>query len=303
MKILVTGGTGFVGRQLVQDLLSQGHEVRLLTRQVVLREGVETYHLFDIEDEDSQRLAMQGVDVICHLAGRAHVMGPAPANHEALFEKVNVDWTRRLAGLAFESGVRRFVFVSSIGAVGSSSEPGRPLTEQTPCQPTTPYGLSKLKAEEALRELALQHGREWVIVRPPLVYGKGAPGNLDRLAKLIRTGLPLPLGAICNARSLIHVANLSAALQSCLQHPQAAGHVFHVRDVRDYSTPDILRGVAASKGRPARFFKFPVPLLRFCARMTGQGAVFEQLAGWLQVDDAAIRQVLGFQPKTWPFEI
>jgi nucleoside-diphosphate-sugar epimerase len=303
MKILVTGGTGFVGRQVVQDLLAQGHEVRLLARQIVLREGIETYHLSDIEDEDSQRLAMQGVDAVCHLAGRAHVMGPTPADHEALFEKVNVDWTRRLAGLAFESGVRRFVFVSSIGAVGSSSEPGRPLTEQTLCQPTTPYGLSKLKAEEALREMATQHGGEWVIVRPPLVHGKGAPGNLARLGKLVRTGLPLPLGGLRNARSLIHVSNLSAALSACLQHPQAAGQVFHVRDNRDYSTPDILRGVARSLGRPARLFKFPTPLLRLGARLAGQEAAFEQLAGWLQVDDAVIRTLLDFQPRTRPFEI
>jgi len=303
MKILVTGGTGFVGRQLVQDLLVQGHEVRLLARQVVLHEGIETYYLPDIEDEGSQRQAMQGVDAVCHLAGRAHVMGPASENDEALFEKVNVAWTRRLAGLAFESGVRRFVFVSSIGAVGSSSEAGRPLTEQTRCQPATPYGLSKLKAEEALREMASQQGGEWVIVRPPLVHGKGAPGNLARLGKLIGTGLPLPLGGLRNARSLIHVANLSEALQACLQHPQAAGQVFHVRDNCDYSTPDILRGVARSLGRSARLFTFPTSLLRMGARMVGQESAFEQLSGWLQVDDTAIRQQLGFQPKTRSFEI
>lgn len=303
MKILVTGGTGFVGRQLVQDLLAQGHEVRLLARQVVLRDGLQTYYLPDIEDENSQRQAMQSVDAVCHLAGRAHVVGPAPADNDALFEKVNVAWTRRLAGLAFESGVRRFVFVSSIGAVGSFSEPGRPLTEQAVCQPTTLYGISKLKAEEALRELALQHDGEWVIVRPPLVHGKGAPGNLARLGKLVRAGLPLPLGGLRNARSLIHVANLSEALQACLQHPRAAGQVFHVRDNRDYSTPDILRGVAHSLGRPARLFRFPVSLLRLGARLAGQEAAFEQLAGWLQVDDTAIRQLLDFQPRTRPFEI
>jgi len=177
------------------------------------------------------------------------------------------------------------------------------LTEQTECRPTTPYGKSKLKAEQKLAELAQRHGAELVIVRPPLVYGKGAPGNMARMARWVRAGVPLPLRNVRNQRSLVHVDNLSAALLACLQHPDAPGHVFHVRDLQDYSTPDILRGVAKDVGRPVRLVPFPSFMLRMLAQAAGQRGAYEQLTGTLQVDDASIRKTLQFMPRSLPFEV
>lgn len=200
MKILVTGGTGFVGQRVVKDLLAQGHAVRLWTRRPVDVPGAETCHVSDLDNMAAMSDAVAGMDAICHLAGRAHVIGATPADHEAQFEKVNVEWTSKLAEASFLAGAKRFVFVSSIGAVGTSSPPGQPLTEQTECRPVTPYGRSKLKAEQILRGLAERHGGEWVAVRPPLVHGKDAPGNMARLTRLVRKGLPLPLGSVKNAQ-------------------------------------------------------------------------------------------------------
>jgi len=302
-KILVTGGTGFVGQRVVRDLLAQGHSLRLLTRRPLNDERVEVSNIPDMADETALMEAMAGMEAVCHLAGRAHVLGAPPADHELLFEQVNVEWTCRLADTAFRSGVKRFVFVSSIGAVGTSSEAGAPLTEQTECRPTTPYGKSKLKAEQKLAELAQRYGAELVIVRPPLVYGKGAPGNMARMARWVRAGVPLPLRNVRNQRSLVHVDNLSAALLACLQHPDAPGHVFHVRDLQDYSTPDILRGVAKDVGRPARLIPFPSFMLRMLAQAAGQRGAYEQLTGTLQVDDASIRKTLQFMPRSLPFEV
>ena len=302
-RILVTGGTGFVGRRVVRDLYESGIPLRLLTRRAVTDPRVEVCNIPDMADDAALARAMVGVDVVCHLAGRAHVLGKAPADHEAQFESVNVDWTRRLARAAFEAGVRRFVFVSSIGAVATYSVPGEPLHEGSPCQPTTPYGRSKLKAEGELADIAQRHGAELVVVRPPLVYGQGAPGNMARLARWVNAGIPLPLSNISNQRSLIHVDNLSAVLCACITKPQAAGHVFHVRDAQDYSTPDLLRRVAQALHRPARLFPAPQSLLRAVARAAGQGGSYEQLSGWLQVDDSQARKILGYQPAILPFEL
>ncbi|SSW69718.1 N-acetyl-alpha-D-glucosaminyl-diphospho-ditrans, octacis-undecaprenol 4-epimerase [Achromobacter veterisilvae] len=302
-RVLVTGGTGFVGQRVVRDLLEGGGHLRLLTRRPVADPRFEVSNLPDIADDVALRMAMAGVDVVCHLAGRAHVLGKAPADHEAQFEKVNVDWTRRLAKAAFESGVRRFVFVSSVGAVANYSVPGEPLHENSACRPTTPYGKSKLKAEGELAILAGQCGAELVIVRPPLVYGKGAPGNMARLARWVNAGIPLPLSNISNQRSLIHVDNLSSVLCACITKPQAAGHVFHVRDAYDYSTPEILRRVALALHRPVHLFPVWQPLLRTAAKFAGQSAAYEQLSGWLQVNDSLVRKILGFQPAELPFEL
>lgn len=300
-RILVTGGNGFVGRVLVPHLSASGRAVRLLVRHSAPAADVPVHCVADWSDEATLRGAMAGVDAVCHLAGLAHLTGKAPFDQDRRFDAVNVEMSGHVAQAAFAAGVRRFVFVSSIGAVATSTQPGEALSEQSPRRPTTAYGRSKLRAEARLREIADAHHAELVVVRPPLVHGRNAPGNLARLARLIESGVPLPLGGIANQRSLIHVDNLARVLELCLDHPQAAGQIFHVRDLHDYSTPDILRGLARTMGRSPKMFSLPVPLLRWLAGAAGQGETFRQLTGWLQVDDAHIRTRLGFAPAEVEF--
>ena len=195
------------------------------------------------------------------------------------------------------------VFVSSIGAVASASRPGEPLDEAAPCQPTTPYGRSKLKAERALRVEADRHGAQLVVIRPPLVHGPGAPGNLSILRRLVEAGAPLPLGGVDNLRSLIHVRNLARILAAAAMVPEAAGHTFHVRDAQDYSTPQIVAAAAKSAGRSGRTFTAPLQVLRAAATLSGRRGAFDQLTGWLQVDDRRARKVLGVVPLPLPLEI
>lgn len=302
-RILVTGGTGFIGQRLVVELLAVGHPVCLLTRRLLTNAQVDVRYAADLGDENALREVMGGVDAVCHLAGRAHVIGKLPADQEFQFEKINVELSCRLAEAAFQRGVKRFVFVSSIGAVANSSKPGKPLNEQSECHPMSQYGRSKLRAERILRDMANRYGAELVVVRPPLVYGKNAPGNLARLVRWIRRGIPLPLGSIVNQRSLIHVDNLAHILRLCLVHPRAAGQIFHVRDRRDYSTPEILNCVASSMGCSARLLPFPLPMLDVLTRVIGQGEVFQQLTGWLQIDDSHVRSTLDFVPSELPFEV
>lgn len=301
--VLVTGGTGFVGQRLVRRLIAGGHSVRLLTRRPVADSRVDVRYIANLDNEEALRQAMSGVGLVCHLAARAHIIGKPPVDHEIQFEKINVELSCRLARAAFSGGVRRFVFVSSIGAVSTFSIPGQALNERSECRPTSLYGRSKLRAEGLLRGIADQYGAELVVVRPPLVYGKNAPGNLARMARWIKAGVPLPLGSVANQRSLIHVGNLTHILQLCLEHPRAVGQIFHVRDLRDYSTPEILAGVANSLECPLRLVHFPLPILQVLARAMGQGEALRQLTEWLQVDDSHVRTTLDFEPAELPFEM
>lgn len=299
--VLMSGGTGFVGRRLQHALQAAGRPVRVLARRPLALEGAEVKQV-DFADSDALRDAARGCVAVCHLAARAHVLGAAPADAQALFDEANVALSTRLAEAAFDAGVQRFVFVSSIGAVGTRSEPGAPLSEASPCHPTSPYGRSKLEAERQLRKLAARRGRELVIVRPPLVHGPGAPGNLARMTRWVAKGVPLPFAGLRNQRSLVHVDNLAAALLQCLDHPRAAGQTFHLRDAQDYSTTEILEAAGRSCGRPARLFRLPTPALSALMSLAGQRDAYQQLTGWLQVDDRHIRRTLGYVPAPLPFE-
>lgn len=301
LPVLVTGGTGFVGRRLTHALRTAGRPTRLLVRRPLAIEGAESKQV-DFADAAALSDAAVGCIAVCHLAARAHVLGAAPGDAQALFDDANVALSTRLAEAAFDAGVRRFVFVSSIGAVGTHSEPGAPLSEASPCHPTSPYGRSKLKAERQLQEVAARRGRELVIVRPPLVHGPGAPGNLARMTRWVAKGVPLPFGGLRNQRSLVHVDNLAAALLQCLDDPRAAGQTFHLRDAQDYSTTEILQAAGRSCGRAARLFRLPTPALSALMSLAGQRDAYQQLTGWLQVDDKHIRQTLGYAPAPLPFE-
>jgi nucleoside-diphosphate-sugar epimerase len=191
--------------------------------------------------------------------------------------------------------VKRFVFVSSIGVNGAETS-GRPFTPEDAPAPHSPYARSKLEAEVALRELAQQTGLEVVIVRPPLVFGPGAPGNFERLMQALHRGMPLPLGAIHNQRSLVALGNLTSLLQLCLSHPQATNQTFMVSDGEDISTTELLRRAAHGLGRRARLIPVPGSAIRALAGLLGKADFAQRLCGSLQVDISKTRSLLGWAP-------
>jgi nucleoside-diphosphate-sugar epimerase len=210
---------------------------------------------------------------------------------------VHVEVTRRLAVQAAASGVRRFVFLSSVKVNGESTDGlPRPFGARNDAKPRDPYGISKWEAEQALWEVSAKTGLEVVVVRPPLVYGPGVKGNLARLLKLVRSGVPLPLGAVENKRSLIGLDNLVDLLIRCVDHPEAADQTFLVSDGEDLSTPDLIRHMAAAMGRSPRLFPVPVSLLRLAGSALGKRAEIDRLLGSLQIDSSHTRQVLGWTP-------
>nr|WP_212635807.1 SDR family oxidoreductase [Ralstonia insidiosa] len=295
---MVTGATGFVGGALVRKLARDGFATRVAIRRdaISLPVGVQTVHVRDLSAETDWRDALSGVDLIVHTAARVHVMVETVGDPLAEFRRTNVDGTLHLARLAAEAGVRRFVFVSSIKVNGESSPIGRPFTADDVPAPLDPYGVSKMEAENRLRELAEQTGMEVVIVRPPLVYGPGVKANFASMMRWLRRGVPLPLGAIHNARSLVALDNLVDFLVTCLSHPAAAGQVFLVSDGEDVSTTELLRRTARAMGRSARLLPIPSACLEGAAVLLGKRSAGQRLCGSLQVDIEKTRRLLGWCP-------
>jgi UDP-N-acetyl-alpha-D-quinovosamine dehydrogenase len=298
--VLVTGATGFVGRHLVTRLCADGHRVRCAVRsvpaaRVLLPGAADLVPVASLAQPVDWTHALVGIEAVVHLAARAHILEERSVDPLAEFLAINATATAHLARAAAEAGVRRFVYVSSIKVNGESSGRGAFRFADAP-QPLDPYGISKLRAEQALRELGAHTDMKMVVVRPPLVYGPGVGANFLRLFRLIDKGIPLPLGSIDNARSLVSVWNLCDLLATCLEHRAAEGRGFMVSDGEDLSTPDLCRRMARALARRARLLPVPKGVLKAAARLTGQMAEYTRLCASLRVDVTETRATLGWNP-------
>jgi nucleoside-diphosphate-sugar epimerase len=297
LRTLITGVTGFVGQSLCVQAVRQGYSVRGAVRKNgTLPEVVEPVVVGGINAETDWRHALGGVDVVIHLAARVHVMCEHAGNPLEEFRKVNVAGTEHLARFAVANGVKRLVYVSSIGVNGLLTDFGRSFAESDIPHPHNAYALSKWEAEQCLLHVSEETGLEVVIVRPPLVYGAGAPGNFAQMLKVLDKGIPLPLASVKNQRSLIYIENLVDALIHCSTYPAAAGQTYLVSDGEDISTPDLLRQLGAAMGYPARLFPCPPALLKLAGQLTGKSDQIERLLGSLQVDSSKIRSALSWTP-------
>ena len=297
MVTLVTGASGFVGSALCRRLMAEGASVRGAVRQSVTLPGLDTVDVGDISGDTDWVRALENVSQVVHLAARVHVMNDDSADPLAEFRRVNVEGTRRLAEQAAALGVRRFVFVSSIKVNGEATEPGRPFTATDVPAPEDPYGVSKLEAEQALREICARSGMEWVIIRPPLIYGPGVRANFGSLIRWVRRGVPLPLGAMtANRRSLVALDNLVDLIDTCLSHPGAANQTFLVSDGEDLSVAELLERIGKAMNKSARLIRVPRSLLKWGAGCVGRRDVYQRLAGSLQVDIEPTRRQLDWSP-------
>jgi UDP-glucose 4-epimerase len=233
---------------------------------------------------------------VVHTAARVHVVQEAAADPLEDFRRVNAQGTLNLARQAAAAGVRRFVFVSSIKVNGEATQLGSPFTADDLPAPLDAYGISKMEAEQGLRELAEQTGMEVVIIRPPLVYGPGVKANFAAMMRWLRRGVPLPLGAIHNVRSMVALGNLVDLLVTCLKHPASAGQTFLVSDGEDVSTTQLLRRTAHAMGKTAFLLPVPASLLKWAAAIMGKREVAQRLCGSLQVDIEKTRRLLGWNP-------
>jgi nucleoside-diphosphate-sugar epimerase len=299
MRVLVTGANGFIGRALVARLLEGGNtRVRALVRRPQPPvEGLESVVLPELSHAQDWLAALHGIDVVVHLAARVHVMREQEADPLAAFRQANVGGTLALARAAVGHGVRRFVFISSIKVNGERTPAGRPFTAQDLPDPQDAYARSKLEAEEGLAQLSGGgHAMQLTVIRPPLVYGPGVGANFRALMRWLQRGIPLPLGAIHNRRSLLARANLIDLIRICLDHPAAANRTLLASDGEDLSTTELLRRLGAALGSPARLVPVPAAVVQGLAALAGRRAVAQRLCESLQVDGAATRALLDWQP-------
>lgn len=295
--VAVTGANGFVGRALCAEAVRRGMRVRGITRSpAILPPGVENVAVGNVDGSTDWAEALQGCEVVIHLAARVHIMHDKSRDPLAEFRRVNTLGSIRLAQAAAAAGVRRLVNVSSIGVNGPSTEGDHKFTDQDVPDPHNPYSVSKWEAEQALREIQTTGLIEVVTVRPPLIYGPGVGGNFLRLLGAVHRGIPLPLGMTRNFRDLLFVGNLADFLIVCAFHPAANGHTYLVSDGTPVSTHALLRGLARALEVQSRLFPVPPFLLQIVGNMTGYNAEFERLLSSLRVDSAKVCKELDWFP-------
>lgn len=295
-KVLVTGAGGFVGGALVSRLLVDGKFLPIAAaRGATSLVGLCSVVSLDLA-EAGVMPSLDGVQVVVHAAARVHVMSETATDALAMFRNINVDGTLRLARHAAESGVARFIFISSIKVNGESTATGQAFTADSVPAPVDPYGVSKYEAEEGLKQLGRETGMEVVIIRPPLVYGPGVKANFLSMMQWLNKGLPLPLGAIDNRRSLVAIGNLVDLIVTCIEHPAAANQTFLVSDGKDLSTTQLLRHLAQALGRKPLLVPIPEGVLSMVASVFGRQAIAQRICGSLQVNIDKNRDVLGWVP-------
>lgn len=302
MRVAVTGASGFVGQAVMTGLLSCQHDVHAVVRSLdmnalYLARKIQTFSVGDIGKDTDWRDALAEVDCVVHCAARAHVMNEIEVDALAAYRAVNVDGTRCLAEQAAEAGVRRLVYLSSIKVNGEQTVPGDSFVSSGNLLPEGPYGISKWEAEQGLREVAAQTGLEVVIIRPPLVYGPRVKGNFLSILNWLNRGVPLPLGAIYNKRSLVGVDNLVDLIVTCIKHPAAANQTFLVSDGEDVSSTELLYRLCAALGKPAHLLPVPASLLQFAASLAGKQDIAQRLLGNLQVDISMTKETLDWEPQ------
>ena len=301
MTVLITGASGFIGRHVVDELVRRSIKVRVVCRlESEVKVPVDNVEVVYLSGPGTA--AKDWVDAVAHcssvihLAARAHVLRDRHEDPEKAFRLANVDYARACGEAAAIAGVQRFIFMSSVGVHGGTSG-AQPIQAESAINPHTSYAFSKAEAEKAIAEVVRGSGMELTVVRPPLVYGSGAPGNFGVLVRAIACGLPLPLGSITNnRRSFVAIDNLVDLIVTCLNHPAAANQTFLVSDGEDISTADLLRRLGSMIGKPARLMPVPVGWLAVGAKLLGKREMIQSLCGSLQVDIRKTCSLLDWKP-------
>ena len=301
MKILLTGSSGFVGAALAKSIAASSFGLVAPTRsgsglnnnsQIAGLVGT----IGEINATTDWSRFLEGVKTIVHCAAVSEVGENPDEKHLHVLKSVNIDGTLNLARQAAASGVRRLVFLSSIKVNGDSTALGAPFMFNDSPLPVDAYGLSKLDAERGLQNIAREAGMEFVIIRPPLVYGPGVKGNFRMLMQLVQYGIPLPLSNIKNKRSFIGIDNLVDLIIACTTHPKAANRTFLASDDDDLSTSELLYGIGQAMGKPSRLFPCPKQVFTVAAKCFRKSTLADKLLGSLQVDISETKRLLSWVP-------
>jgi nucleoside-diphosphate-sugar epimerase len=292
-RILLTGINGFVGHSVAPFFVERGYEVIGAGRREFKCDGVRFVPVSRIDRYTHWGAALNGVDVVVHLAGRAHRMKESP-EEQHLYYETNVEGSVNLAEQAIKAGVKKFIFISSIKAMfsGACEEP---LVESLPCRPHEPYGLSKLKAELELQKMTEKTAMKLVILRPPLIYGPGVKGNLASLIKIIRRMPVLPFGGIANRRSLLGVKNFASAMEVAIQSEAVNGKTYLIADGEEITTTELVRRLIGVFNPSARLIDIPGWIWRAGCAIPWLSEKIARLTGSLPVDATLFTRDTGWK--------
>lgn len=299
-RVLVTGASGFVGGYLVEQLLADNFAVVCTSRAPLQITGASCVQVGQLDAQTDWRACLNDVQTVVHCAARVHVMHETAAEPLQLFRQVNVAGTLALAEQAAASGVKQFIYLSSIKVNGERTYGDLAFTEESPAQASDRYSISKQEAELALMSLGERTGMAITIIRPPLVYGRGVDANFLKMLAWVKKQIPLPLASIHNQRSFVFVRNLVSLISACIDNPKAYQQIFLVSDRHDLSTPQLLREAALAIGVQSRLWPFPSSLLMLAASLLGKKSIAERLCQSLQVDSSKAQRQLGWTP---PFTV
>lgn len=294
MGILITGSNGFVGAALTALLKAKCKKVIECVRKSDKPSDI--YQVGNIDSVTDWSIPLVGCRYVVHLAARAHILDEESVDPLTLYRSVNTEGTLNLARQAASAGVKRFIFLSSIGVNGNQTHT-RPFSVNDRESPHSAYAISKYEAEVGLKEIARSSNMEVVVIRAPLVYGKNAPGNFSNLVRLVKMGSPLPLGAVTNnRRSFVAIDNLVDLIVLCIYHSAAANRIFFAADGEDLSTASLLKRLGIAMNKTVRLFWVPPFILKTVAICLGKRSMAQQLLGDLQVDISHTRQILSWSP-------
>lgn len=296
--VLITGADGFIGKALCAEMLSRGWKVRASVRSrekiKSLPEEIQIIETGSIGPDTQWAHALDNVDSVIHLAGRAHIMEDSYCDSLSEHRIVNTAGTGNLARSAASSGVRRFIFMSTVKVNGEGR--GVPYCENDIPGPSDPYGISKWEAEKIIKAIAGETGVETVSIRAPMVYGPEVKANFLKLLKIVDRGIPMPFAGVKNKRSMIYLGNLVDVIMTCQTHPEAGQKTYLVSDDYDISTPELIRKIATAIGKPARLFYLPLFMLRLAGAITGESQAIDRLNNSLAVDLSRIKRELNWNP-------
>ena len=298
-KIFLTGHTGFIGEGIIRRFKSEESiEKHYLQKQ---KKYCLEFNYVDLNNYLGQwKKLLEDTDCVIHCAGRAHIINETIAGSFSKFHKINTESTRILAEEAAEAGVKRLIFLSSVGVNGVSTDKSKSFSYDDVPAPTENYAISKFEAEKALWKVSKKTGLEIVIIRAPLVYGEKMKGNFLRLINLIDKGFIFPFSNVKNLRSFIGLDNLVDLIVCCINHPKAVGHTFLASDGEDISTPDLIRKLSNAMDKFPRLLPFPISLIKLMGNIFNKSSEIDRLLNSLTIDDTYTREILSWKP---PFSL
>jgi nucleoside-diphosphate-sugar epimerase len=302
--VVITGAGGLVGSTLAAHFVATGRPFVAVARRTPAegstQPGVATVEDLATASDATLDSIVAGASAVVHLAGRAHILADAAPDPAALYHAANVVATERIAAAAVRSGVRRFVFASTIKVHGEATIPGRPFRADDPLLPQDAYARSKADAERALAAAAEGTPLDAIVLRLPLVYGPRVKGNFLTLLDAVARGARLPFGRIQNRRDLLYVGNLVHAISALLDAPGSVGGAWLAADGEAVSTAELARRIASALGVDPRVTNVPAPLLALAARAIGRGALLRRTVSSLEVDASPL--VARFGPPTFTLD-